>query len=42
MSREEREQHDALMDITDPFDNDNGDYEADFLKEYRCRPQPCQ
>jgi hypothetical protein len=31
MSHEEREQHDALMDIADPFDNDDGDYEADFL-----------
>jgi hypothetical protein len=32
MSREEWEQHDALMDIADPFDDDDGGYEADVLR----------
>ncbi|KAJ7738549.1 hypothetical protein B0H14DRAFT_3515990 [Mycena olivaceomarginata] len=32
MSREEQERHDALMDITNPFDDNNGGYEADILR----------
>ncbi|KAJ7793024.1 hypothetical protein B0H14DRAFT_3498554 [Mycena olivaceomarginata] len=32
MSREEREQHDTLMDMADPLDDDDGGYEGDVLR----------